>query len=401
MDRIIYHCDCNSFFASVEELDNPELKKYPMAVAGDPESRHGIILAKNEKAKAYHIQTAETIWQAKSKCPSLILVPPRHHVYDDISKRINKIYLEYTDLVEPASIDESYLDVTNSIHLFPFDAVGLADELRRRTREDIGITISVGVSFCKTIAKFGSDYKKPDATTVLTRDVYRKVMDPLPVGDLLMVGRKTAEKLRTLGIETIGQLAAAPLPVLEKHFGKFGTMISEIANGKDNEPVRSFYEEREVKSIGHSMTFRRDLSGEEEMRAGINALADSVAARLRRQDKKCTVVQLGIKDPQLHTIQRQVQLNYATDLQKEIAKTAMALLKAHWPVNKPVRLLSITAMGLLDAEEDFYQADMFAQSIESHEKQEVIEDTIGQLREKFGKSVIRFGHFKDEETGIK
>ena len=195
MDRIILHCDCNCFYASCELLSHPDLRQLPVAVCGDPTERHGIILAKNEPAKRCGVKTAETIWKAKQKCPGLILLPPHHRLYAEYSKKINAVYGEYTDLVEPFGIDESWLDVTNSLHLFGGDARALADTLRGRIKREFGLTISVGVSFNKVFAKLGSDYKKPDATTVIARGNWRDIVFPLPVGDLLFVGRSAQELL--------------------------------------------------------------------------------------------------------------------------------------------------------------------------------------------------------------
>lgn len=400
MDRIILHCDCNSFFASCEELLDPELKKVPMAVTGDPENRHGIILAKNQLAKKYNINTAETIWSAKQKCPSLVCVLAHRGLYHEISEKINKIYLEYTDLVEPASIDESYLDVTNSIHLFNISPVQLADLLRERVRSEIGVTISVGVSFCKTIAKFGSDYKKPDATTVISKENMSEIYWKAPVSDMLFVGKKTVEKLKLYNISTIGQLANCNIDFLQKNFGKNGYALYDMANGMEEEPVRSFYEEREVKSIGNSMTFRRDIIGEKEIKAGLSFLADSVARRLRADNKKCTVVQVGIKYPDFKTVQRQRTIEKPTNLQKEIADISFELLcKAH-DMSRPVRLLSVSTSGLVDVDNDFYQLNLFMAE-KNNENQEKIESTLDDIRKKFGKGVIRFGYMEDDETGIK
>ena len=211
-DRIILHCDCNNFFASVEETLRPELREVPMAVAGDPESRHGIIVAKNQKAKAFGVQTAETIFQAKKKCPDLVCVPSHHSLYHEFYEKINAIYLEYTDLVEPFSIDESYLDVTNSIHLFKMTPKELADHLRKRIKEELDITISVGVSFCKVFAKLGSDYKKPNATTVIMREDIPRIVYPLPVSSLIFVGKKSVEVLDSYHIRTCGDLAVRSAP---------------------------------------------------------------------------------------------------------------------------------------------------------------------------------------------
>ena len=279
-DRVILHCDCNGFFASVEMLSRPELAGVPMAVAGDPESRHGIILAKNELAKGYGVKTAETIWQAKKKCPGLVLVPPHHQRYHEISRRVNQIYLDYTDLVDPFGIDESFLDVTGSMHLFPFTPRELADVIRARVRSEIGITISVGVSCCRVFAQLGSDYKKPDATTVIDRENFKEIVYPLPVSDMLFVGRRTAEQLRALGVLTVGDLAAADPVRLTALLGEAGGTLWRYANGNDHEPVGSYYARKRPKSVGNGMTFRRNIVGEGEIRAGAAAAEYALGKRI-------------------------------------------------------------------------------------------------------------------------
>lgn len=397
-DRIILHCDCNSFFASVETVLRPELADVPMAVAGNPESRHGIILAKNEKAKKYNIQTAETIWQAKKKCPDLVLVPPHHDLYHEYYEKNNKIYLNYTDLVEPFSIDESFLDVTNSLHLFHMTPKELADTLRRRIREENGITISVGVSFCKVFAKLGSDYKKPDATTVIMRDDIPRIVYPLPVSALLFVGRKSQKVLNEYSIKTCGDLARCDRDFLVRILGKQGDSLWQDINGLDDEPVRSFYDRPEAKSIGNSITFQTDLVGEDEIHAGIKTLSDSVATRLRYAHKKCMGVQVGIKDPQFRTRQRQTLLREPTHLQRTIEETAMDLIRKNWNFQKPVRLLSVTAYDLIDEDEPWEpneQLSLFTTSESpgggKQKQQEKIETTMDEIREKFGKGSISLG----------
>ncbi len=401
MDKVILHCDCNNFFASVEEKLNPELKNIPMAVTGDPKNRHGIILAKNMLAKKYNVQTAEPIWQAKRKCPSLVCVPSHHGLYHKTSKEINKIYLEYTDLVEPFSIDESFLDVTNSLHLLDISAEQFADLLRQRIKNDIGITISVGVSFCKTFAKFGSDYKKPDATTVINRENIEDILYPCPVSELFMAGKKTTDKLNSIGIKTIGQLAKYDPDKINKMLGKPGFALWKSANGEDGESVRSYYEPREIKSVGNSMTFKRDLCGADEIRSGIALLSDMVAGRLRADELKGNVIQLGIKDPSFNTIQRQKTLSKPTFLQKEISEVAFELAQSVWNMQHPVRLLSVTVSGLVGADEDFVQMDLFSSQNEENEKLEQIEETLSTIRNRFGSTSIKFGHLADDDTGIK
>mgnify|MGYP000928208145 FL=1 len=293
MDRVIFHCDLNCFYASVELLSHPELREVPVAVAGDPASRHGIILAKNEPAKQFGVKTAETIWQAKKKCPNLVLLPAHHKLYHIYSKKVNAIYDEYTDLAESFGIDESWLDVTNSLHLFGGDARALADTLRGRIKREFGLTISVGVSFNKVFAKLGSDYKKPDATTVIARGNWRDIVFPLPVGDLLFVGRSAQELLGRYGVRTIGELSKCSEEMLETLMGKMGSQLYRYANGLDDSPVRGAADREPIKSVGNSTTFRRDLTRWDEVQSGISLLSDSVAMRLRRYGLYCGGVQIG------------------------------------------------------------------------------------------------------------
>ena len=390
-DRIILHCDCNGFFASVETLSRPELARVPMAVAGDPESRHGIILAKNELAKGYGVKTAETIWQAKKKCPELVLVQPHHGRYHEISRLVNAIYLDYTDLVDPFGIDESFLDVTGSMHLFPMSPRELADAIRARVRNEIGITISVGVSFCRVFAKLGSDYKKPDATTVISRENFREIVYPLPVSDMLFVGRRTTEQLRSLGVLTIGDLAAADPVRLTALLGEAGETLWRYANGRDTDPVGSYYARKRPKSIGNGMTFRRNIVGEVQIRAGVAALCDSVAARMREENCKCTVVQVQVKSPDFRTVQRQCTLKRATWLQRELVDRAMELIKEANGYGNMIRALTVTAAGLVGSDETEEQLDMFATDLEGKSKQEGVEDALFAIRQKFGKGSIRLG----------
>ena len=398
-DRIILHCDCNNFFASVEETLRPELREVPMAVAGDPESRHGIIVAKNQKAKAFGVQTAETIFQAKKKCPDLVCVPSHHSLYHEFYEKINAIYLEYTDLVEPFSIDESYLDVTNSIHLFKMTPKDLADHLRKRIKEELDITISVGVSFCKVFAKLGSDYKKPNATTVIMREDVPRIVYPLPVSSLIFVGKKSVEVLDSYHIRTCGDLVQYDQQTLHRILGKSGDSLYTYIHGLEDSPVRSWYVKRVPKSIGNSMTFGHNLVGEDELKAGISALCDSVAGRLRHAGKKCRTVQIGIRNPDFVTIQRQTTLDVPTFLKADLVRISMQLLRDNWDMTKPVRLLSVTGSELVDADEEVpVQLSLFGsddteakEKTKDPEKQERIESTIDELREKFGKGSITLG----------
>ncbi len=400
-DRVILHCDCNSFFASVETLLDPSLAAVPMAVTGDPESRHGIILAKNERAKAYGVKTAETIFAARQKCKDLVCVLPHHDMYSEISRRVNEIYLDYTDLVDPFGIDESFLDVTGSLRLFDCTPRELADRIRERVAHEIGITISVGVSFCRVFAKLGSDYKKPNATTVIDRDNYREIAYPLPVSDLLFVGRRAAESLRGLGILTIGDLARTDRALLVSRLGEQGDTLWRYANGLDDEPVRAFTDRPAPKSVGNGMTFRRDIVGEAEVRQGVMALCDSVAARLRAENRKATVVQIQVKTPDFRTVQRQCTLPRATWLRADLIPNAMELIRAAMGgYGFAIRAITVTATGLVPPGETEEQLDIFA-TPEVPRKAEAVEDALAVIRDRHGKGSITLGCFENEEIGTK
>lgn len=397
--RWILHCDCNSFFASVELLEHPELKDLPVAVSGSVDDRHGIILAKNEAAKKYGIKTAETVWQAKKKCPELRFLPPHMYKYREMSKRINAIYARYTDLVEAFSVDESWLDVTHSYHLFEKDPVALADRIRAEVRQETGITISVGVSFTKVFAKLGSDFKKPDATTYLPPQAIPQKVWPLDVGELLFVGKHTRELLQANRIRTIGQLAAAPPEYLENLLGKMGRQLSDFARGINDSPVHSVDWHEDPKSIGNGMTFRRNLISAADIRLGVSVLADSVASRLRRAALRCTAVSVQIKDVDLHSISRQKQLPYATDLEKDIAAAVLELIGENWPQGKPIRLLTVTAMNLTD-EDVPAQTEMLKAPPKPDEKRVRLERAMDAIRQKHGKASLLSANVLGNDIGV-
>lgn len=395
--RTILHCDCNSFFASVETALNPAYRDVPMAVCGSSEDRHGIVLAKNEEAKRYGIVTAETVYSAKKKCPALVIAEPHHEKYVEFSHRVNEIYARYTDLIEPFGIDESWLDVTASRKLFGSGAE-IAERIRMQIKKEIGITVSIGVSFNKTFAKLGSDYKKPDAVTVINEDNFRSIVYPLPVSDLLFVGKKTADQLVRLGIHTIGDLAAASVSILEYHFGKNGILLHKSALGEEDSPVAVPTDE--VKSIGRGYTFRRNLLNREECYVGILYLAEQIGAKLRAKGLVCTTVSLKIKDENLITIQRQKPLTAASDLAKEIASCAYEILCDQWKSKKPIRMLTVTALGLLRKEDSAQQISLFDTSIRKNEKEEKKEKTVDNIRQRFGSSSIVAGSVMDRDLGM-
>lgn len=387
-DRVILHCDMNGFFASVELLDYPQLRDKPMAVSGSPDNRHGIILAKNEIAKSYGIVTAETIWQAKKKCPDLVTVPPHHEKYRHYSKLINEIYLDYTDQVEPFSVDESWLDVTASQKLFG-SGKQIADEIRTRVRETYGLTLSAGVSFNKIFAKMGSEYKKPDATTVISRDNFKDLLWPLDIGELFFVGEATAGKLRKCGISTIGELARSDRNMVAGLLGRHGGDIHDYANGLDATPVLRFDQRAKAKSVGHNVTFSRDLQGEEDIKKAVMSISAEVARRLRKNHMKAFGVKVDIKNKSLKVISRQTQLDNPTNLTDVISENAMEIIRSSWNLREPIRMLSVTGINLCD-EDQAEQLSLFASENLRTQQGEKVERTMDDIRKKFGSDAIGF-----------
>ncbi len=397
MEPIILHSDCNNFFASVECVLKPELKKVPLAVAGDASSRHGIILAKNEIAKKYGIMTAEPIWQAKKKCPNLVIVPPHHKLYKEYSDKINRIYIDYTDQVEKFSIDESWLDVTGSTRLFG-DGKTIADDIRRRVREELGITVSIGVSYNKVFAKLGSDYKKPDATTVISRENYKDILYSLPVSSMLFVGKRAFEVLTKMNIKTIGNLACTDVRFLESKLGKNAVMLVKYARGEDDSPVMPYYVKQEAKSIGKGMTFPRNIVGRDDIAKGVRALSDNIASQMRAKNLKCGTVHVHIKDINLKTISRQTTLAIPTYLSKDIFNASMGLILENWSKDKPIRMITVTGTNFVSGDIGG-QISLFDDFSDS-EKLENLEFTIDKIRKRYGNSSITVANTLGNDLGI-
>ncbi len=406
-ERLIFHCDCNNFFASCEILEKPELRDVPMAVAGDPEERVGVVVAKNELAKRYGVKTTDTVWQAKRKCPGIVFVPPRHHYYKEVSDRVNLIYRDYSDYVEPASIDESYLDLSGTLDYYQMTARELADTIRERVKREIGITISVGVANNKIFAKMGSDYKKPDATTVILGDDYKEILWPLPVSDLMFAGKASVKLLNAKNIHTVGDLALQPKERVISLLGKGGETLWAYANGLDTEPVRKWGDKPEVKSVSHGMTFRRDLYTEEEFLTGVAVQADRIAMNLRRQGLKGSVVSVQIKTPELAVISRQVSLDHYTWLEHEIRDVAMKLIRENWKAGLPIRAITVGVTKLVPAEEAAEQTDLFdllgekKDTGKAREKQDKMEAAVDGLRQKLGNMAVTLGVKQNEDIGIR
>lgn len=389
----------DGFYASVELLDHPELQNVPVAVCGNPENRHGIILAKNTPAKRYGIKTAETVWQAKKKCPNLHLLSPHHKKYKEYSLKINEIYQRFTDMVEPFSIDESWLDVSASLNLFG-TGKEIADTLRNIVRTELGLTLSVGVSYNKIFAKMGSDYNKPDGTTVISRNNYKEILWPMNVRKMFFVGSATADKLNKSGIRTIGDLACSDQGLLKALLGKQGSILYEYANGLDTSPVCLYTEREKMKSVGNSTTFRRNLQGIDDIKVAVTALSDMVASRLRKYQMKGSGVKVDIKDPDFKVISRQKQLDTPTNLSEDIFRQAIEIIQASWKIESPIRMLSITAINLCDENEAQQLSFFDIANTSAREKEEKVERTIDDIRAKFGSSAITFGRVLKNDIGV-
>lgn len=386
-DRVILHCDLNNFYASVECLFRPDLRDLPVAVGGSVEKRHGIVLAKNQRAKAFGVKTAEPIWQAKAKCPGLVILPPDMPKYVKYSELVAKIYERFTDMIEPFGIDECWLDVTGST-LILGNGPRIADDIRYAVRQELGLTVSVGVSWNKVFAKLGSDMKKPDATTVITRENYQDLVWPLPVEDLLFVGRKTAGRLRRIGVSTIGRLAALDEAFLVLDFGKWGQTLWAFANGLDAGLVDKEWESIKAKGIGNSTTTPHDVTSYEEAKAVLAGLAESVAHRMRTHGFRGRTIALSMRTCDLEHCERQRALSSATCVSGDLLDAAMYLLRENWKPgrSKPLRSLGIRVSSLEDDHAPV-QLTLFDQP--GHpDKKEDIEKAIDKIRARYGDDAV-------------
>ena len=386
-ERVILHCDLNNFFASVECFLNPDLNGKNVAVCGSVEERHGIVLAKNEGAKSFGVRTGEAIWEAKLKCPDLVTVPPHYDQYVIFSKRVKKIYEEYTDMVEPFGIDECWLDVTGSQNLFG-SGEKIAEELRTRIKNEIGLTISVGISFNKIFAKLASDMKKPDAVTVLKSiDIKEKVWS-LPCSELFGVGRTTAKNFEKIGIRTIGDLAQMPEDLMSRTFGKMGITLNHYARGLDFSPVLRETEVPPVKSISRGITCKRDLYSTEEISPIVISLCEKVSHNLRKNNFHATTIGVALKDN--HLVVRDCQQKLKTPVRAAgvLAKNAMELIEKNYSFSLPVRAVTVFTGNLVG--ENFSFQLSFDEDYSHLEKLEKLDTEVDLLRERFGeKSLVR------------
>ena len=380
-NRIILHSDINACYATIEHLYRPELNGKPLAVGGDPEARHGIVLTADYLAKKHGVKTGMALWRAKQVCPELNIVSPRMDLYLRFSRMAHEIYGDYTDLQEPYGVDEAWLDVTASSSL-KGDGYKIAMEISNRMKSELGITVSIGVSFNKIFAKLGSDYKKPDAITTMYKEEFKSKAWTLPVSDLLYVGRSTNQKLARFGVKTIGDLARTDEHLLMSQLGKMGGILWAFANGYDESPVKMEHTHTPIKSIGNSTTTPRDLENDEDVKIVLYILAASVAARLRENGFKCRVVEISVRDNELYSFTRQHKIDHATNITGEIATEAFRLFKENYDWRIPIRSVGVRGADLVN-DNYWEQIDLFA-SVENREKQMKLDDAVDTIRRRFG-----------------
>ena len=386
MERVILHCDANAFYASVECLYTPSIRHSPVAVCGSVEERHGIVLTKNQIAKQFGVQTGEAIWQARQKCPDPICVPPDYALYIRFSQRMRRVYEEYSDRVESFGLDEAWIDLTNP-GLTIRDGERIAHEIRLRVKRELGITVSVGVSFNKVFAKLGSDMKKPDAVTVISQDSFRDMVWPLPVGDLLFVGPATRRKLADMNVRTIGDLARFDAECLRARLGKPGLMLNAYAAGLDRSPVMRADLRRAIQSIGNSATPPHDLETPADARCLYYLLAESVAARLRQEGLRARCVSISARNTELVTRSCQQMLPRATSLTGEIAQAAMRLFDGRFSDGFPYRSAGLSCSALTPDDAPV-QLDFLGDEARRI-KTERLESAIDGLRRRFGHQIVR------------
>lgn len=388
MQRTIIHVDMNSYYVSVEALYNPQLRGKPVAVAGDPTERHGIILAKSHEAKAFGIATGNPIWKAKQLCPDLILISPHYDRYLKMSQMAKEIYRDYTDQVETLGLDECWLDVTGSEGIFG-DGSGIAETLHKRINKELGLGISVGISWNKIFAKLGSDYHKPHGTTVfMEREAMENKIWTLPADAMWGVGWATVPKLIKYGIHTIGDIAKMDHMILEDNFGKAGLMLWSFANGLDSSPVTDCGTIQTIKSVGNSTTTPKDLETIEDIKITLYLLSESVAERMRKQHFKCHTVQVWIRYDDMWSCERQATLSYAVSNSVDIFQLAFELVRKNQIPGKKIRGLGVRGCNLTC--DSFIQESFMPEQIQS-QKQDDLEEAIDCIRDRFGHFVIQRG----------
>ena len=378
-NRIILHCDANNFFASVETISKPELKGKPVAVSGNPQKRTGIILAKNEIAKRFGVKTGEPIWQAKQKCPDLICLEPHHDLYEKYSQKLQAIYLSYTDKVESFGIDECWLDITGSMRLFK-DSHFVANQIRQRVKSELGLTVSVGISFCKIFAKLGSDLKKPDAVTEIKKENFKQIIYPLKIEQIVGIGRQMSETLHKMNVYTLGDYVALPTNLLDKKFGKVGVILKEKLEGFDFDDVKA--EEPVPQSVGNGTTTVIDISTPEEIKTTIAVLSEKIASRLREKKLLASGVSLALKTNEFETSQKDRRLHFPTNSAQDITALACEILHEFWDFSKQVRSVRVKCFALV-GEDQLTQASLF-----TNPKLHGLGLGIDALKNKYGDNII-------------
>jgi DNA polymerase-4 len=394
MDKTILHCDLNNFYASVEQKTHPEYDGMPLAVCGNPKMRHGIILAKNQLAKSMGVATGEAIWEAQRKCPDLVLVPPHFDEYVKYSEQMFSIYTQYTDRVESFGIDECWLDVSGSLNLFG-SGREIADKLREEVKKKTGLTISVGVSFTKVLAKLGSDLKKPDATTVLARADYMDIVGNLEPSELIMIGKKTAKKLETLNIRTIRQLAAANADMLRQKFGIIADNMIAAARGEEKDEIKRYYDVHIPKSVSNGTTTPRNIENLEDAKVVVYALSELIAMRLRQYNLVAAGISLSIKDQYLETVSKQRALDHLTAHADDLAEAAIDLLLKMHTFSQPLRAITIGAIRLSDKSE--IQLSFFD---DDYKKDETLDAAVDKIRTKYGYQSLKRGVLLENDLAL-
>lgn len=385
--RVILHSDCDSFYASVACLNKPELNGKPVAVGGDSESRNGIILSKNPLAKTFGVKTAEPLWQARQKCPELVVIRPDYDLYHKFAKKIRQIYFDYTDRIEPFGLDEAWLDVTGSQMLFG-DGMSIAREISSRVKEETNITVSIGVSFNKVFSKLGSDYRKPYGITEISQSNFKRIVWPLPANHLLFVGGSTYNSLKKLGIYTIGDVANTPLNILKSNFGKGGVTLYNYANGFDTSSV-AFFEHAESipKSISNSATTPRDLVNDRDVKITMHLLADSVARRMRDLNLRCSTISMHVRNSKLSVLNRQHTMPRPVCSTKEIFDCAYQLFCENFHWNNTIRSLGIALSGF-NTENTGVQMCLFETDEKKIIRHEKLDCAVDKIKDKYGSKII-------------
>lgn len=384
-ERTILHSDMNCFYASVEMMLDPSLRGKPVAVCGSTENRHGIVLAKSELAKKAGVKTGMVNWEAKQLCPGLIMVKPQYDQYLKYSELARNIYQRYTDQVEPYGMDECWLDVTGSRSVCG-DGMKIAESIRQEIKDELGLTVSIGVSYNKIFAKLGSDMKKPDAVTEIPKDSFQEKVWPLPASDLLFVGRATAAKFNSYGIHTIGDIAATDPDFLKRLLGVNGLQLWRYAAGMDDTPVMHKDFVSPIKSVGHGITCVADLLDDEEVWKVMLELSQDIGHRLRLHKLKATGVQISIRSNDLGYRQYQAPLSLSTQSPMMIAKKAHSIFQANYRWLTPVRAVTVRAINLIPQGTP-EQIDLFT-DMRRVEKAEKLDDCIEEIRRRFGKRAV-------------